>query len=159
MKILPFIKKLSPIGAAFTLVTLWLALIRYVLPYLIVGTDYTGKFIYSSIGIFFFGCILAPLWEELAFRHAPLQMAKALKTINLDVLIPFVIISSSIFGWAHGYGPVSILIQGIGGIILSLVYVQNNYSYWSSVFLHFLWNFSLIYVFPVFTLQYGLKVW
>ena len=86
---------------------------------------------------FFFAVILAPLWEELAFRHAPALIAKAL---GEKLLMPIIIISSIIFGWEHGHGPESLLLQGVMGFIFFSVYVKNNYSYWSSVTLHSLWN-------------------
>lgn len=150
-------KKLIVIGAAFAFITLWLAFIKWLLPYLL-ETSYFG-IRETTLGIFFFSCILAPLWEEAAFRHAPLQLGKAFKEkLGVDLIIPIVIISSAIFGWGHGSGPISIMIQGVGGVVLSFVYVRNNYSYLSSTFVHFLWNFSLLYVFPMFVAEYGVKI-
>lgn len=94
---------------------------------------------------FFFGCILAPLWEEAAFRFAPITLAKH---FGKDVMVPVIVISSVLFGWGHGSGPTSILIQGVGGVILSWLYIKNNYSYISSVTSHFLWNFNLMFFIP-----------
>lgn len=87
--------------------------------------------------ILFLMCIVAPLWEELAFRHGPGLIVKAM---GKEVMLPVMIISSAIFGWGHGHGPESILRQGVMGFIFFSLYIKNNYSYWSSVLLHALWN-------------------
>lgn len=129
------------IGYAITV--LWILLISLGLKHILIF-DYP-----TPLGIFFFSCILAPLWEELAFRHAPIQIAKGLyKALDVDFTIPIVIISSAIFGWGHGHGPISILMQGVGGLVLSFVYIKNGYSYWSSVIVHFLWNLTMGYLIP-----------
>jgi membrane protease YdiL (CAAX protease family) len=87
---------------------------------------------------FFFTCIVAPLWEELAFRVIPITIAKVM---NTDTVVPVVLLSSLIFGWGHGSGPMSLLFQGVLGFIFSVVYIKNNYSYLSAVVLHAFWNF------------------
>lgn len=143
--------------AAFAFVILWLSLIKWVLPYLI-STGWSGYSL-TPLGVFFFACILAPLWEEAAFRHAPLQLVKKFKDrLQMDLTVPVVILSSAIFGWGHGAGPISIMIQGIGGLAFSWLYISNNYNYWSSVVLHFLWNFSILFVFPSFITEYGVRL-
>jgi len=152
------IKKILVILGAYAFIIFWLFLIKIGLNKLITLNFFTG-IKYTALGTFFFGCILAPLWEELVFRHAPLLIAKKFKKkLKIDFTWPIVIISSVIFGWGHGFGPISILIQGVGGLILSFVYLKNNNSYWSAVATHFLWNFSLIYVFPSFISEYGIRV-
>lgn len=90
-----------------------------------------------SINNFVFACILAPLWEEAAFRYAPITIAKK---FGKDYLLPVIVISSIIFGWLHGHGVYSLIFQGVMGLVLSWVYIKNNYSYWSSVALHSAWN-------------------
>lgn len=95
----------------------------------------------SRLYVFFFSCIWAPLWEEAAFRVAPIAIAKHFNRNAL--MIPVVILSSVLFGWGHGMGPISLLIQGVMGLVFATVYIKNGYSYWSSVTLHFLWNFFL----------------
>lgn len=87
--------------------------------------------------LFFMTVIVAPLWEELAFRHGPGLIVKAL---GPDVMLPVMLISSAIFGWGHGQGAESILRQGVMGFIFFSVYIKNGYSYWSSVLLHASWN-------------------
>ncbi len=87
---------------------------------------------------FFFSCIRAPLWEELAFRVAPLTIAK---TLNPKSIVPVVILSSIVFGLGHGYGTISLLFQGVMGLIFAWIYLKNGYNYLSAVSIHFLWNF------------------
>jgi CAAX amino terminal protease family. len=91
----------------------------------------------------FYGCILAPLWEEMAFRVLPVMVARQFSD---KLIIPVLGISAFLFGWGHGQGPNSLLIQGVGGILLSVVYVKTNYSYWSVVGMHALWNFWLYFL-------------
>lgn len=152
-------KKLITIGAAFTFMFLWVFLIKSGLKYTRIFNPFVG-FVYTPLGIFFFSCIIAPLWEELVFRHAPLQITKKLnQVLNVDFTWPVIFISSAIFGWGHGQQAVSILIQGVMGVVFSIVYIRNNYSYWSSTVLHFLWNSSVYYIFPNFVTEYGIKIW
>ncbi|HEY0751364.1 MAG TPA: CPBP family intramembrane glutamic endopeptidase [Chitinophagaceae bacterium] len=91
---------------------------------------------------FFFGVITAPLWEELAFRVIPIGIAKR---FGEQYIMPVILLSSIIFGWGHGSGPISLMIQGVGGFILSLVYIKTNYNYWCVVALHAMWNFWAIF--------------
>ncbi len=143
-------------GVAFILV-FWLAFLKYVLPYMVsynmFGTEY------KPLGKFVFMCLLAPLWEELAFRHAPFLIVEQLKSkLKVDITIPCIILTSVLFGWGHGNGVISLLIQGIGGFFLSMVYLRSRLKYWGSVTMHFVWNFSLVYIFPVFAATYGITL-
>lgn len=88
---------------------------------------------------FFMACIAAPLWEELAFRVAPYKIAQR---FGKEYLIPVVILSTMLFGWGHGAGTISLMFQGFGGLFLTYAYIKSGYSYWSSVALHFTWNFG-----------------
>src|SRR5436190_23876089 len=56
----------------------------------------------------FFGCILAPLWEELVFRNFPLQFLKAADKPQMT--FPTIFLTSIVFGVLH-FGIISILIQ------------------------------------------------
>jgi hypothetical protein len=102
---------------------------------------------YNPVWRFFTAIIMAPLWEELAWRVAPIKFAKALSPL---LVWPVVLLSSIHFGLGHSsmYYPMqyALLIQGVGGFILSWVYIKNNYSYWPNVLLHALINFMIIYV-------------
>lgn len=89
---------------------------------------------------FYLSCFLAPLWEELVFRHLPLQFAKR----NTYLLLPIMLASAALFGWCHDKAP-SLAIQGVSGFIFSVLYVRNGFHYWSSVFIHFLWNLVILF--------------
>lgn len=91
----------------------------------------------------FLSVLLAPLIEELFFRHFPIQIIKA--TGKKELLWPTILFTSALFGIMHDGYP-SILLQGVGGLLLSIVYIKNNYSYWSSVALHAMWNLSLLLI-------------
>ena len=98
-----------------------------------------------KIPAFFYACIMAPLWEELAFRVIPISIARK---FGDQFIIPVVLLSSLIFGWGHGNGTNSLLMQGIGGLILSCVYIKTGYNYWCSVALHCAWNVWVIFLPP-----------
>lgn len=89
----------------------------------------------EGLMMYFGALVLAPLIEEIVFRVAPIGLVKD----KPDLILPTIILSSALFGWLHN-GAMSWPIQGVLGFMLSLVYLKNNYSYWSVVFLHFLWN-------------------
>lgn len=86
---------------------------------------------------FLFACIVAPLWEELAFRHLP---AKISTIINPKLLWPVLILSCIIFGFGHGYGVKSLMYQGVLGLGFTWVYVINKNNYWLAVLTHCIWN-------------------
>lgn len=154
----PFLKRLSIVALITFTTLLWIAGVMLVLPHLLSFSFFGAQ--YSTLGVFVFACVLAPLWEEAAFRHAPLQIAKSFKEkLGMDLIIPIVIISSVIFGLGHGNGSISLMVQGVGGVLLSLAYIWGGFNYWTSVAAHFMWNFSLIYLFPSFTATYGIQLW
>lgn len=98
-----------------------------------------------QIPAFFYACIMAPLWEELAFRVIPISIARK---FGEQFIIPVVLLSSLIFGWGHGGGTNSLLIQGVGGLLLSAVYIKTNYNYWCVVAMHAAWNTWVIFLPP-----------
>ena len=105
--------------------------------------------------MFFLACVLAPLWEEAAFRFSPLKLAKSWEfastgeeygsLLTSRCLWPMMVFTSIIFGLQHG-GAINILFQGAGGILLAWVYVKSGY--WASVTTHALWNFMMMYGLP-----------
>lgn len=123
------ISKLKNIGIAFVFLFIWILLVIF-------GMNKLSE--HYKLSVFIYGVIIAPIWEELAFRKGPIDFARKL---NPDLVIPIVIMSSFLFGWAHGNEIGSILKQGVMGFVFSWVYIKNKYSYWSSVFIHALWNF------------------
>lgn len=106
---------------------------------------------HSPIFEFFFGCVLAPLWETLVFVCLPVFLAgvctykRSKKIKNLGLLL-FVLCASAGFGMAHG-GPPNIMVQGVGGALYLWLYLRNK-SYWSPVIAHVLWNFMFLFVLP-----------
>ena len=140
------IDKLLLILSGYVVIIFWVALVCVGLHFFIDHNPCSDEE-FTKIGAFFFSCIFAPIWEEAVFRHAPLQIAKKLGRKSL--VVPVALISSVLFGWGHGYGPVSVLLQGVGGLVLCFVYVETGYCYWASVTTHFLWNLSIIYIFPL----------
>lgn len=88
--------------------------------------------------------IFAPLFEELVYRYAPIKIAKDL---GGALIIPVILISSALFGWGHGNGIISVIFQGMLGFFASVLYIKNGHSYWSAVFLHFLWNLTCFLLF------------
>lgn len=146
--------KIRNIGFVFGFNLVWLcivaAFLKAIMPqefYTFINSiNYTTDFGNNIIAAFFFLCVSAPLWEEAAFRYAPITIAK---NFGSQFYLPVIILSSVLFGWGHGSGPISLLIQGVGGFTFSLLYIKNNFSYWSSVSAHFLWNFSLSFLLPI----------
>lgn len=85
----------------------------------------------------FFIVLIGPMVEELQYRWAPITFAKYL---GKEYILPIIVLSSIIFGYDHGNGLVSLLIQGVGGFAYCILYIRNNYSYWSCVAVHSTWN-------------------
>lgn len=86
----------------------------------------------------FYSFIFAPIWEELAFRYAPIELAKV---IGEKALLPTIVGMSCFFGWIHYSNPESVLLQGVIGFILSIVYIKNGY--WWGVLLHAMYNIAV----------------
>lgn len=111
---------------------------------LFIFTVLTGYQFYSepslSWATLFFSCIVTPIWEELFFRKAPLDIAIAAD--KKKYLIPAIILSSAIFGIMHGNGIFSIMLQGVGGAILSVLYVKNGQDIKYNILAHALWNLA-----------------
>lgn len=110
------------------------------------GTPYIPSLYNSPITLsaFFFSCIIAPLWEEAAFRHIPISIIQHLSNGHTKTIWQAAILSSIVFGWMHGNGTVSLMYQGAIGFVFAYVYIKNGSCYWSSVILHFLWNLGCI---------------
>lgn len=149
-----FFGKLRNIGFVFALELIYLSIVIFLLKQ--IDPSDLDNFIHAyslphvidanAIGMIFFACVWAPIWEEAAFRYAPITIAK---NFGPQFLLPVIILSSVLFGWGHGSGPISLLIQGVGGFLFSLLYIKNGFSYKSSVAAHFLWNAFLILALPV----------
>lgn len=96
--------------------------------------------------IILYACIVAPLVEELVFRHAPLQLLKQTKDYKKKEFF-LVVITSVLFAMIHGnFG--NVYVQGVGGFVFSYVYIKNGYSYISAVITHSLYNLTLMFILP-----------
>lgn len=71
-----------------------------------------------------FTLLLVVFLEELVFRFLPLFIAVSLfgSSRRWAVLV-VAALASVVFGWAHG-GPQYILVQGVGGLFLSAVFLK-----------------------------------
>lgn len=92
----------------------------------------------------FWACMMAPLTEEVIYRHAPLKVASL---VSKEAIVPVILASSVIFGFAHGAGYLSVIKQGVLGFVFACVYIKNGFSYWSSVTLHSMWNLYCLFAF------------
>lgn len=130
--------KLLNIFIGFSLCFFWCTANNLVLDYLypdrnIGGQLFTPPAIYSA----FIACLVAPVWEELLYRYGPLTIARK---FNKEYVLPVLVMSSCLFGWAHGDCQEGVMIQGVMGFVFGCVYIKNGFSLASSIFLHFLWN-------------------
>ena len=136
--------KLSTILLGLLIIFTWVIFLNNFLE-VVIGLNHIPHHNTISIKNFFFLCIIAPLWEELAFRYVPITIASI---FNKELVLPVIILSSIIFGWGHGNGTMSLLYQGVMGGVFSYVYVKNGYHYLSAVAIHFLWNL-VCFLYPI----------
>lgn len=127
------------IALGFFLCVFWVMFIQHILLTLYPFSERPPQDVELVPGkyLFFITCIVAPIWEELAYRYGPISIAKH---FGKELVMPVIVISSATFGWGHGQGAESILRQGVMGFIFSWVYIKNGYSVWSSIILHMSWN-------------------
>lgn len=103
-------------------------------------------FNYVSVwGDITFILILCPLWEELAFRVIPIQIARV---VPRNLTWPIVLMAGFIFGWYHG-SLANIIMQGVLGVIMTWVYIRNGFSFMSSFLTHAFYNLIVVYFFPL----------
>lgn len=137
-----FLDKIKNVVFAFFICLVWVFSIDALLKYLV---DPSTQFYKAPIKYtFFMSCIWAAIWEEIGFRWLPITIARG---FNDKMVFPVILMSSLIFGWGHGYGPTSLLIQGVMGLILSAVYLKNGNIVYSMV-LHSGWNTFCLFVLP-----------
>lgn len=135
------------IPVAIVTICAWITFLITIRPYLSAPTPIGEMF--TPIGFFIFACIIAPLWEELMYRHVPIQISnKITKASGQSFEWPIILLSSCIFGLSHNNGAYNIPLQGVCGLVLSLVYIHTGYKYWSSVIVHASWNFFALYILP-----------
>lgn len=100
--------------------------------------EYADEVVETPLHNIFYTLIFAPLWEELAYRYGPIEVAKKL---GKETLLPIIAMSSCIFGWGHYNNPESVFLQGSIGFILSVVYIRNGLLW--SMALHSLYNIMM----------------
>lgn len=136
------LRKTKNIAIGYSLSLIWLFFVSYlfnILGYqeIIEESEEIDSFYYYV----FILLIWAPIWEEALYRYGPLTIAK---NIGNQYVMPIAIMSSCIFGWGHGDSHEGVLLQGVIGLIFSIVYIKNNFCYFSSVLLHSLYNTTLL---------------
>lgn len=142
------IKRLSLTLIAVFVILAWIIILQYTRPFLVEDTIFGSA--YTALGVFVFTCLIAPMWEELIYRWLPLMLTRKIhRHTGHDYTIYAILLSSAVFGIGHNNGIYSILLQGVGGVILSYLFILNGYRYWYNVLAHALWNASILYLFPV----------
>jgi len=105
----------------------------------------------------FYACVLAALWEEAAFRGWVIETCKRLFQGDRRALLYWVLLASILFGILHG-GVVNIIFQGVGGLMLSYIYLKNGSCIWSAIIMHSLYNLVLILTSKLFTIPFLLHM-
>ena len=126
-------KGVRDILVVFALQVAWCKIIFFAL-FLLIGLECEPT---SNITLskFFLACVFAPVWEEIAFRYIPLTIAiRYFKKSFIQITIG----SAIFFGYIHG-SPINIMIQGVWGLLFSIVYIRNGLKW--AIVSHFLWNF------------------
>jgi len=96
--------------------------------------------------LIFTALITAPIFEEMIFRYAPLELLKSTQIFRENKwLIVFLI--GILFGWLHG-NYYNVYCQGVMGVAFGWVYIKNQMSYISAVVAHSLYNFLVIILIP-----------
>ena len=126
------------IATAFVFKLAWYSLMMSFVRFL--ATDQVGEVPVELE--FFMACIWAPIWEETVFRLGPLKLAEAL---GEKTLVPIIIISSAVFGWLHGNGPFSVMLQGVSGVVYCLLFLKHG-NIWSCMILHSMWNTYVMFI-------------
>ena len=90
----------------------------------------------------------APLLEEVIFRGPCRALSDDAGKLNPKFLFVVLGWSFIMFGLAHGFGYFSVLVQGVGGLFLTLLWFRNGpsqlSSYLSCVVAHSLYNILVI---------------
>lgn len=136
--------KIKNICLVYVFKAIWYSLVTLGISFIFPSSG--SPFSIDSTPIFItiiFGIILTPLWEELAFRYIPITFAKLL---GQAFILPTIFLSSLMFGFGHPGGMIALLLQGVGGFIYSILYIRNNYSYWSTVTAHAMWNITTMLI-------------
>lgn len=147
-KVLTFCGRIKMIFLALLIYCLYMYFFRqYLMPVFRMGQfTFDQPEPLSTAEMFLRACILAPIWEEMAFRYAPMQLARGFS--EKKFAIPMIVISSCFFGVIHG-GAANIFVQGVLGFLAAVIYVKSNYKIWVPMLLHCAWNSMCLFVFHV----------
>ena len=99
--------------------------------------------------------ILVSFVEEILFRYVPLTVALLIYSRNAaakSLVLVVVIVLSLIFGYMHGDSPLFLLLQGMGGLIYSTVFLKvsgMNFRHTAHAFrtvwaMHAVWNIGTV---------------
>lgn len=92
----------------------------------------------------------APLLEEVLFRGICPALADENGRLRPKLLLIVLAVSFIGFGLVHGHGYISVMIQGVGGLLLTMLWYRNGpsmrSSYFSGVAAHSLYNISCVLV-------------
>lgn len=99
------------------------------------------------IQMFVFGCILAPISEELIFRVAPIKILVKLGKLEELGLPVFLVTGLYWFGisW-HQNGYESVFLQGSIGVILSFLYIRNGMDWKYNMLVHAVYNLMFTFI-------------
>lgn len=147
---LTFRKKLANFFGLFIFENLWVygvfALISFLWPmYGMAPVDPMQEMMEQIFGPtlrfnLFMAVIIAPVTEEILFRWLPVRFADQAPR---RLFVPIIVLSQFIFGYIHGAGGLSLMIQGLGGFLMCWLYIRNGRNLWWTISYHMLWN--LIY--------------
>ena len=147
-KVLTFCGRVKMIAIAFVLYALYLWFFKSHMEQLFRMGQFNFGFTepLTTTEMFLRACILAPLWEEMAFRYAPFQITRGFSEKKFT--IPMIVLSSCVFGVIHG-GVANIFVQGVMGVFCSVIYVKSNYKILVPMTLHMLWNSFCLFILHV----------
>ena len=184
------------VGLAFLVMLIWTIIVTVMLTTMAgVGTNEIRALLLAGVSVhygavapagpqmsvfmaFFLTCILAPLWEELAFRYVPLSLAKSMEIILIRSFshknqqnrrnhgLEYNCDQNIVYGNLKGTGfilPVMLLSSVVFGIIhgnvVNIMYqgvggfifawLMMKGGYWPAVIAHSTWNFMLMFGMPI----------
>lgn len=147
----PSKNKFLDFSVLLLLYTIWNVLISFFYYSFLQDLTLTYQFSKVTLLDIFETAIFSPIWEEFVYRWAPITIVLTIferrgPHPSKKLLWPVIIISSYIFGWGHdGNGIENLLLQGVGGIFMSVLYIRTNNIKWNILF-HICWNiFCLFY--------------
>lgn len=132
------------LGVRYGLIALLLAIPLALIVRLLPGFPKPKETHETFLNYFLFAVIIAPLWEEFAFRFGPIWIVRNL-TNNRKILWLVIIAVSIVFGYLHGSWH-HIFIQGVVGLIFSKAFLRGGYA--CSVTAHATYNASYLLLVP-----------